>query len=148
MKSSRLTHSKQRLVAEINVVPYIDVTLVLLLIFMITVPLLEQGIPMQLPKAEALPEGNAPLPQAWVVKVVTSDDFRLLLPENSEQAFASQEDLIKGLQENLSALTEAPVVRLEGTATLDYQAIIAVLAALQRLGLTKIQLQTEIIAAE
>lgn len=148
MRRSRLKHCKQRLMAEINVVPYIDVTLVLLLIFMITVPLLEQGIPMQLPKAQALPEGNAPLPQAWVVKVVAFDDFRLLLPEKSEQKFANQKDLTQALQANVNRLTEAPVVRLEGTATLDYQAIIAVLAALQRLGLTKIQLQTEIIAAE
>ncbi len=148
MKRSRLKQRDQRLMAEINVVPYIDVTLVLLLIFMITVPLIEQGIPLQLPKAEALPEGNAPLPKAWVVKVVALDDFRLLLPETAEQVFVKKEDLQKALQENLSTLSDLPSVRLEGTATLDYQAIIAVLAVLQRLGLNKIQLQTEILASE
>ncbi len=49
---------KGRLMAEINVVPYIDVMLVLLIIFMITAPLLTQGIKVELPKAgaEALPE--------------------------------------------------------------------------------------------
>jgi biopolymer transport protein TolR len=134
--------------AEINVVPYIDVTLVLLLIFMITLPLLEQGIPLQLPKAEALPEGNAPIPKAWVVKVVALDDLRLLLPEKPEQTFVNKEDLRKALQENLSTVSASPTVRLEGTATLDYQAIISVLALLQRLGLNKIQLQTEILASE
>jgi biopolymer transport protein TolR len=49
---------KGRLVAEINVVPYIDVMLVLLIIFMITAPLLTQGIKVELPKA-----GAEPLPE-------------------------------------------------------------------------------------
>jgi biopolymer transport protein TolR len=49
---------KGRLMAEINVVPYIDVMLVLLIIFMITAPLLTQGIKVELPKA-----GAEPLPE-------------------------------------------------------------------------------------
>src|SRR5580698_7551118 len=48
------THkSRRRLMGEINVVPYIDVMLVLLIIFMITAPLLTQGIKVDLPKAAA-----------------------------------------------------------------------------------------------
>ena len=43
----------RRLVAEMNVVPYIDVMLVLLIIFMITAPMLTQGIKVELPKAGA-----------------------------------------------------------------------------------------------
>ena len=46
---------KRRLMGEINVVPYIDVMLVLLIIFMITAPLLTQGIKVDLPKASAEP---------------------------------------------------------------------------------------------
>ena len=46
---------KRRLMGEINVVPYIDVMLVLLIIFMITAPLLTQGIEVELPKAAAEP---------------------------------------------------------------------------------------------
>ena len=46
---------KRRLMGEINVVPYIDVMLVLLIIFMITAPLLTQGIKVDLPKADAAP---------------------------------------------------------------------------------------------
>ncbi len=45
----------RRLMGEINVVPYIDVMLVLLIIFMITAPLLTQGVQVDLPKADALP---------------------------------------------------------------------------------------------
>ena len=49
---------KRRLLSEINVVPYIDVMLVLLIIFMITAPLLTQGINVDLPKASAQPVGR------------------------------------------------------------------------------------------
>ena len=52
MKSKR---TKRKLVAEINVVPYIDVTLVLLVVFMITAPLLMQGVKVELPDANSAP---------------------------------------------------------------------------------------------
>jgi biopolymer transport protein TolR len=58
------TGGKRRLMSEINVVPYIDVMLVLLIIFMITAPLLTQGINVDLPKASAQPvaaDNNEPL---------------------------------------------------------------------------------------
>ncbi len=53
---------KRRKIAEINVVPYIDVMLVLLIIFMVTTPLLSQGVKVNLPKAAAkvLPDQNVP----------------------------------------------------------------------------------------
>ena len=52
MKNKR---TKRKLVAEINVVPYIDVTLVLLVVFMITAPLLMQGVKVDLPTANSAP---------------------------------------------------------------------------------------------
>ena len=59
---------KRRLMGEINVVPYIDVMLVLLIIFMVTAPLLTQGIEVDLPKADAEPldveQENEPLAYA------------------------------------------------------------------------------------
>jgi biopolymer transport protein TolR len=51
----RAAHKKRRLMAEINVVPYIDVMLVMLVIFMVTAPLLAQGVKVELPKASAKP---------------------------------------------------------------------------------------------
>ena len=53
---------KRKLIAEINVVPYIDVMLVLLIIFMVTAPLLTQGVKVELPQAGAeLQPGRAEL---------------------------------------------------------------------------------------
>jgi len=53
---------RRRLMGEINVVPYIDVMLVLLIIFMITAPLLTQGVKVDLPKAQAAPIADQKLP--------------------------------------------------------------------------------------
>jgi biopolymer transport protein TolR len=74
----------RRLMSEINVVPYIDVMLVLLIIFMITAPLLTQGIPLQLPRADAqpieLPAGSEPL----VLSVDIDGSFYLSVGEMPE----------------------------------------------------------------
>ena len=60
----RRQRNKRKLNAEINVVPYIDVTLVLLIIFMVTAPMLTQGVDIELPKAASEPvdtQDNEPL---------------------------------------------------------------------------------------
>ena len=51
-------HSRRKPMAEINVVPYIDVMLVLLIVFMVTAPMLMQGVKVELPQASALPIGK------------------------------------------------------------------------------------------
>ena len=56
---------KRKLMAEINVVPYIDVMLVLLVIFMVTAPLLTQGIEVELPKANAEPIESVRITSRW-----------------------------------------------------------------------------------
>ena len=55
MASVQTGGRRRRLMGEINVVPYIDVMLVLLIIFMITAPLLAEGVKVELPKAGARP---------------------------------------------------------------------------------------------
>ena len=58
----RRTRRKRKLNSEINVVPYIDVMLVLLIIFMVTAPLLTQGVKVSLPKAQAKSMSNTKVP--------------------------------------------------------------------------------------
>ena len=60
----------RRLMGEINVVPYIDVMLVLLIIFMITAPLLTQGVKVDLPKAGAEPLRSATNPTRWCCRSI------------------------------------------------------------------------------
>ena len=82
--------SRRRLVGEINVVPYIDVMLVLLVIFMVTAPLLNQGVEVQLPEADTRPvdtRDHEPV-------VVTVDAAGLLYLDagsDSRKAIASSE---------------------------------------------------------
>jgi len=76
---------KRRLLSEINVVPYIDVMLVLLIIFMITAPLLTQGINVDLPKASSQPvaaDSNEPL----VLSIDKDGKFYLNIGDNTEAA--------------------------------------------------------------
>lgn len=81
---------RKRPMAEINVVPYIDVMLVMLVIFMITAPLLTQGVKVDLPEASAEPiedPDNEPL----VVSVDASGNLYLNVGEAPDDAIAADE---------------------------------------------------------
>ena len=75
---------RKRLMSEINVVPYIDVMLVLLVIFMITAPLLTQGVKIDLPQAAAKPIDRSEQ-EPLVVAVDASGRFYLNLGDDPEQ---------------------------------------------------------------
>ncbi len=77
----------RRLMGEINVVPYIDVMLVLLIIFMITAPLLTQGIEVDLPAADAEPLDTELLRQTepLILTVTASGDFYLNIGDNEDE---------------------------------------------------------------
>ena len=89
------TRGKRRLMGEINVVPYIDVMLVLLIIFMVTAPLLTQGIEVELPKAAAEPldpdltENNEPL----ILSVDAEGQFYLNVGDDEDSPRAAAEIL-------------------------------------------------------
>lgn len=82
------TRRGRRLMAEINVVPYIDVMLVLLIIFMITAPLLTQGIKVELPRAgaEPLPEELMRDHQPLILSVDLNGAFYLNIGQDEESA--------------------------------------------------------------
>ena len=80
---------RRRPIAEINVVPYIDVMLVLLVIFMITAPLLTQGVKVDLPQADAEPlpaEADDPV----VVSVNAAGEFFIDIGEGKNQPVDSE----------------------------------------------------------
>ena len=70
---------RRRLMGEINVVPYIDVMLVLLIIFMITAPLLAEGVKVELPKAGAQPIPPEMLKDSKPIVLTIDDAGRLFL---------------------------------------------------------------------
>ena len=82
------TSRGRRLMGEINVVPYIDVMLVLLIIFMITAPLLTQGVKVDLPKAGCGTSGGAAAPTPGVVR----GSRRAAVPERRRRSAAALDE--------------------------------------------------------
>jgi len=130
---------KKRLMGEINVVPYIDVMLVLLIIFMVTAPLLSQGVKIDLPKApaELLPddENNEP----FVVTVDAAGNY--YLNDDRERA-ASPGDIELKARAVLRRNPKAPfLVRGDGAAA--YADVVRAMVLLQAAGVESVGLVTE-----
>jgi biopolymer transport protein TolR len=134
---------RRRLMGEINVVPYIDVMLVLLIIFMVTAPLLTQGIKVELPKAGAEPiDARAVNNQE---PLVLSVDARGRLYLNVGAAPEQPLDDVTALARATAALRRAPqrVVLVKGDRAVDYGRIVTAMVMLQQAGATKLGFLTE-----
>ena len=134
---------KRRLMGEINVVPYIDVMLVLLIIFMVTAPLLTQGIKVELPKANAEPIDAHAVNniEPLVLSVDARGRFFLNLGANPEQAL----DDATALARATAALRRAPqrVVLVKGDHAVDYGRIVTAMVMLQQAGASKLGFLTD-----
>lgn len=86
---------KRKLMAEINVVPYIDVMLVLLVIFMVTAPLLTQGIEVELPKAGAEPIESAADKLPLIVSVDKVGNLYLSVGDDEDEPSNAKEIVAK-----------------------------------------------------
>ncbi len=126
---------RKRLMSEINVVPYIDVMLVLLVIFMITAPLLSRGIQVELPRAAAKTV-DARRHKPLVVTVDRAGRYYLDDDPMSAQALAVHVGAV---------LRRAPAtpVLVRGDRSVDYGKVIEVMALLQEAGAPRIGLVTE-----
>jgi biopolymer transport protein TolR len=134
---------KRRLMGEINVVPYIDVMLVLLVIFMVTAPLLTQGVKVELPKAasEPLPVSNREDQQPLVISVDREGRvFSSLAPD--PEAPLEDAALADSARESLLAAPERDVLIKADTAV-SYGRVIATMVLLQQAGATKIGFLTD-----
>lgn len=133
-------NKKLRPMAEINVVPYIDVMLVLLVIFMITAPLLTQGVKVDLPQADAQPvEENAKRP--LVVSVDREGRFHLTYDDDRTRQLDDAE-----LQRQAAAILKnnpgIPVL-VKGDQAVDYGRVVQAMVLLQQAGAPSIGLLTE-----
>ncbi len=131
---------RKRPISEINVVPYIDVMLVLLVIFMITAPLLTQGVKVDLPHAEAeVLDANAPEP--LVVSVTENGDYYVNYGDNQDAPVAP-EVLAARVGALLRHRPGIPVV-VKGDRNVAYGDVVIVMALLQKAGAPSIGLMTE-----
>jgi biopolymer transport protein TolR len=122
--------------AEINVTPLVDVMLVLLIIFMVTVTLPAVGVPIQLPESRANPVEEAP----EQVTISIDGDGRIYIGDDAVP--------VGGLPDALAAIDRGgdgalPTVILRGDRSLDYGRVMAVMGELNRAGFTAISLVTD-----
>lgn len=140
---SRLRRRKHRM-AEMNVVPYIDVMLVLLIIFMITSPLLTQGVNVNLPKVN---KGTQTLETRQLGNmIIVSIDQLGQLHLQAEDAVISQEILesrVESLADSIRQKGEKAKVYVRGDANTQYGKIIDVMAMLKAIGIEEVSLVTQ-----
>ena len=132
---------KHGLKAEMNVVPYIDVMLVLLVIFMVTAPMLVQGVQIELPKvaAQALP---TPGEQRIVTLSVKADgSYYIDLGGDAEAARPLAE--IKSIVSKVLAEKPNTLVFVQGDKKVEYGVIVALMGELKLAGAPSVGLITE-----
>lgn len=131
---------KRRAVAEINVVPYIDVMLVLLIIFMITAPIVQQGVVIELPKLAANslpPEQQEPV----ILTVSKTGEYYLNVGDNLKKP-VSDEVVAQRVALILKLKPKTPVL-VRGDKEADYGSVTTAMVLLQSAGVEKVGLMTE-----
>lgn len=138
-----LKQKRHRQLAEINVVPYIDVMLVLLVIFMVTAPLLFQGVNVNLPTANAKPVDAKPL-EPIVVSIDARGNYFLNIALQPTLPILAQ-DLFNKVASELKQTqgTSQRQVLLKGDKDIDYGKIMQAMALLQQAGAQSIGLITQ-----
>jgi biopolymer transport protein TolR len=131
--------------SEINVVPYIDVMLVMLVIFMVTAPLLTQGVKVELPQAAAEPMDSKDQ-EPLVVTVDAGGSLYLNIGD-------APDDPVQGdalVQRVAAVLRRQPAkpVMVRGDHAADYGSVVAAMVLLQQAGISGVGLVTESPEAE
>ena len=125
---------RRRAMAEINVVPYIDVMLVLLIIFMVTAPLITSGV-VDLPSV-----GKSQQRPASVIEVIVGSDEKLRLRiDQQEPVGLVLAQLAARVREKQAGNTEVPVV-ISADRSVRYESVVRVMDTLQRAGVRRVGL--------
>ncbi len=130
----------KRLMAEMNVVPYIDVTLVLLIIFMITAPLITQGVKVDLPQAPSeviQPSENEPV----IVSIDSSGEIYIDLGEKPESPI--DEAALVARVAGVSKYRPKTDFLVRGDTGVPYGRVVEVMALMQSAGVKNVGLLTE-----
>lgn len=141
MESMQPQIPRRRPMAEINVVPYIDVMLVLLIIFMVTAPMLVQSVKVKLPEVEATPTNITP-----------DDDVLILTVDAGGRYFVERDDndvkpmslaAIIDYTGKISRSVKTTQVMIRGDEQVPYGKVVALMGGLQAEGIVNVGLITE-----
>ncbi|MDJ0644218.1 MAG: ExbD/TolR family protein [Erythrobacter sp.] len=136
LSSSRSGRRSRRApMSEINVTPFVDVMLVLLIIFMVTAPLLAVGVPVELPDSRANPVEQTP-----EQVTISVDGDGVIYVENEAIPAGGFPAALAGIDRGADG--QLPIIVFRGDRAVDYGRTMAVLGELNRAGFTSISLVT------
>ena len=131
--------ARRKLSSDINVVPYIDVMLVLLIIFMITAPLMTQGVDVELPKTDSQP---MPTPQEPLILSVDAQGRYYLNKGDEPSQELGEKELLARMTDTLAAKPDTMVL-VQGDTKVSYGEVAHAMTLLQQAGIKKIGFVTK-----
>lgn len=132
--------ARRKPMSEINVVPYIDVMLVLLVIFMVAAPLMTQGIKVQLPSAISDPISIEDPSQFLTVSITESGEYSLDVA--GEESSLELTAVITAVAKVVTSNPDVQVL-IEGDAAVPYGVVITLMDQLQQAGIENVGLITQ-----
>ena len=141
-------HRRRRPMSEINVVPYIDVMLVLLIIFMVTAPLLTQGVKVELPQAAAEAIDPSELQDRPPIVLSVDRDGRLYLNQGVAPETPLDDTLLEARVAALLRRAPGVPVFVKGDRAVPYGRVVEAMTLLQRAGATRVGFITEPVGSD
>lgn len=146
MQSQFRSNSKKKLMAEINVVPYIDVTLILLIIFMITAPIVQQAVTVDLPDTPSIVKKSQKTiekPQKpFVITVTKEGQFKTSEDSNRVLGEKDIENLVAEVVARSQFNPKQPFY-IQGDTETPYGKIMHLFVTLKANGISQVSLMTE-----
>lgn len=138
-----IVRKKRKVMADINVVPYIDVMLVLLIVFMVTAPLLNQGIEVELPQANNEPINIDENMQTLVVTITSQGEYFLSLGATGEDRESVSLDMVGEQVGKILGANPDVQVLIEGDTNAGWGSMITLITTLQAAGVDNPSFITE-----
>ena len=130
---------KRKLVAEINVIPYVDVTFVLLVVFMVTAPLLMQGVQVKLPSVDSAPIKSADN-DPFIVSIKNDGTYWIdQKGENQNKELAEVKQTVR----KILSQNPSKQVLVWGDESVTYGSVVALMSELQSAGAKSVGLITD-----
>lgn len=141
----RSDRQKKRLMAEINVVPYIDVTLVLLIIFMVTAPIVQQSVTVNLPQTPEVTSKTAEVTEENKPFVITVTKDGMYKTSEQPETVLSTKDLESLVAEVVarSLLNQDQPIYIQGDRSAPYGKVVHIFVLLKANGVENVSLMTE-----
>ncbi len=137
-----MAREKRRPIAEMNVVPYIDVMLVLMVIFMITAPVLNQGVKVDLPKVATAPLKSSKNKEPLIVSIKKNGEY--IIERGRKEDKAANLEFVHKYVKKVLQQQPATEVLVRGDESVAYGKVIKLMAALQAAGVANVGLVTDV----